>query len=193
MNPFVSAFLLSLALAVLNTSAFTLLPGDVVQVRLDEIPYIQTVTSPGHGSTSSLFIDLNPATLDPGDWVQAQLWPLEGGLIPFLAVDAKDSQAHEVTGESWRFSQGTFGEPFNSGLLEIRMQSGSVEIDAVTFENFLSDFSYPRGANPGGLDDYNIYRVTVTQVPEPPPLVLGLGMLVVLACARALRKSAVMI
>ena len=184
------AFLLSFAPGVTTASAFELLSGDVVQVGFDEVPYVETVNSPGHGSTSSLFIDVNPATFGPGDSVQVLLWPSLGGAIPFLTVEANGNQMHETHGDSWRFSRSTWGEPFGSGVLEIRMLSGSVEINAVTFENFLSDFDYPRGANPGGLDDYNIYRVSVTQVPEPPPSVLALGMLAMLVCARVLRKSA---
>ncbi|HEX7858834.1 MAG TPA: hypothetical protein VF773_00765 [Verrucomicrobiae bacterium] len=183
------AFLLSFALGAANTSAFSLVAGDVVQVRFDEVPYVETVTSPGHGSTSSLFIDLDPATFGSGDAVQVTLWPSLDSQVPFLTVEANPGQAHEIYGDSWRFRRATWGEPFGSGVLEIKVLSGSVDVDAVTFENFLSDVDFPRGANPGGLDDYNIYRLSITQVPEPPPSVLALGMLAILACARALRKQ----
>lgn len=184
------AFLLSFALGAANTSASSLVAGDVVQFRFDEVPYIETVTSPGHGSTSSLLVDLDPATFGPGDSVQVTLWPSLDSQVPFLTLEANPSQAHEIYGDSWRFRQATWGEPFASGVLEIKVLSGSVEIDAVTFENFLSDLAYPRGANPGGLDDYNIYRFSVTQVPEPPTSVLAVGMLTLIVCARALRKKA---
>ena len=182
------AFLLSVALGVTRTSAFDLLPGEVVHVGIDEVPYVETLNSPGHGSISSLFIDVNPATLDPGDSVQVSLWPSLGGSIPLLTVEANVTQMHETYGDSWRFRQSRWGEQFHSGVLQIKMVAGSVEINAVTFENFLSDFDYPRGANPGGLDDYNIYRISVTQVPEPSASVLTLGIVAILVCARALRR-----
>lgn len=169
---------LFLGVSASRAFTFTLSAGADILVPIESLTYVGTFSLPGHGSTSALYLDVDPATLEAGERLAVSLY--RGSTVPpgpfepaFMSVDARIDQQHEVVDGIWRFTQGNWGEPLANGWLRISMTGGSADLKGLKFENVLSDFTYPRGANPGALDDYNIYSFALTQVPEPGSLALG--------------------
>src|SRR5262245_2399652 len=105
---------------------FTLSAGADILVPIDSLTYAGTFSLPAHGSTSTLYLDVDPATLGPGERLSVLLYrnsPTPPGPLepPFMGVDAGLNQQHEVVDGNWRFTQGTWGEPMANGWLRITM------------------------------------------------------------------------
>src|SRR5262245_1494496 len=72
--PMVIGMFLFVSVSVGRAFTFTLSAGDVFFIPIESLSYEGTFRLPGHGSTSGLYLDVDPATLDAGESLDILLY-----------------------------------------------------------------------------------------------------------------------
>ncbi len=193
-STFVAPLILAAGLISNVRAGVTLHAGDRVVMTFLQPEYVATfrvLPDQDPGSLSSLFLDVSADSFGAGDVVHAAIH--RGPYAPnplqpaWMSLSPSWTDPHLDLGGSRRYQTVQWGENVHEGWLELHLSAGSIEVESLLFEYLLSDAGYPRGANPGHPLDYNLYRVSLTQVPEPGSFGM-LGIALTLGSALGVRR-----